>query len=70
MLSVLFMRITGIGVCICIFICSVQINSKVKLFKSVCIENRDFAVQTKERDFEIKEAKVPAKKHMDESEGK
>ena len=70
LLSVLFMRITGIGVCICIFICSVQINSKVKLFKSVCIENRDFVVQTKVRNFEIKEAKVPAKKHMDEGEGK
>ena len=34
-----------------IYICSVQINSKIKLFKSVCIENRDFAVHTKRKKF-------------------
>ena len=69
-LPVLFMRMTGVGVCICIFVCFVQINSKVKLYKSVCIENKDFTIQTEDKNFEIKAVKVPAKRHMDDSTGK
>lgn len=65
-----FIRMIGIGVCVCVFVCFVQINSKVKSYKSICVANKDFIAEVGAENFEIIEAKVPAKKHMDDSVGK
>lgn len=63
--SVLFSRLVGIGVCLAVLACLMQINEKCVSYRHICKEYHDFTVSVPSASVSVPTEWIPAKSYID-----
>lgn len=68
-ISMIFARVIGIGVCVCVMACLMQINEKVCSYQTISNEMKDFYINTPEIKMRNISEEVPVKSSYIDEEG-